>query len=204
MQISGGVLPDRKEVPYILEVGRAVRDRLGMATIPNGQAALVPPERGQMEELKEAGWQGVAFNLEVWDPRLWPGIVPGKAATRAGGLAGGPGACGPALWQGQRGVGAGGGPGAQGIPLGGGGVAGPAGHLRRPHPLDSHPPTRPWRATRRPRRPGTWSWRPGTWTSGRSRIWTRTATAPAASTTGTWPPCAGTWPRPGRSVPATT
>ena len=83
MQITGGVLTDRMEVPYILEVGRAVRDRLGVATIPSGQAVLVPPDRGQMEELKEAGWQGVAFNLEVWDPRLWPGIVPGKAATLA-------------------------------------------------------------------------------------------------------------------------
>ena len=26
------------------------------------------------------GGEGVAFNLEVWDPALWPGIVPGKAA----------------------------------------------------------------------------------------------------------------------------
>ena len=82
MQITGGVLPGRAEVPHILEVGRAVRERLGVETIPGSQAVLVPPpDPGGLEALREAGWQGVAFNLEVWDPRLWPGMVPGKAAT---------------------------------------------------------------------------------------------------------------------------
>jgi hypothetical protein len=74
------VLPGRAEVAYILEVGRAIKERLGADTIPGSQAVLVPPPSlKQIEELKEAGWQGVAFNLEVWDERLWPGIVPGKA-----------------------------------------------------------------------------------------------------------------------------
>ena len=82
MQVTGGVLPDRAEVDYILEVGRAVKEKLQVDTIPGGQAVLVPPSSvDHLEALKEAGWQGVAFNLEVWDPRLWPGIVPGKAAA---------------------------------------------------------------------------------------------------------------------------
>ena len=82
MQVTGGVLPDRVEVDYILDVGRAVKERLGVDSIPGSQAVLVPPPRlEQLEELREAGWQSVALNLEVWDPRLWPGVVPGKAAT---------------------------------------------------------------------------------------------------------------------------
>lgn len=81
MEITGGVLPERAEVPYILEVGRAIKERLGVNTIPGSQAVLVPPSTfEQMEALKDAGWAGVAFNLEVWDRRLWPGIAPGKAA----------------------------------------------------------------------------------------------------------------------------
>ncbi len=81
MQVTGGVLPCRAEVPHILEVGRAIKERLGVDIIPGSQAVLVPPvQLQQIEELKEAGWEGVAFNLEVWDERLWPGIVPGKAA----------------------------------------------------------------------------------------------------------------------------
>ncbi|MBI4334257.1 MAG: hypothetical protein HY673_23620 [Chloroflexi bacterium] len=81
MQITGGVLPRRAEVPYILEVGRAIQQRMGVSVIPGSQAVLAPPSSlEELEALKAAGWQGVAFNLEVWDERLWPGIVPGKAA----------------------------------------------------------------------------------------------------------------------------
>jgi hypothetical protein len=81
MEMTGGVLPDRAEVGYFLEVGRAIQECLGVETIPNSQAVMVPPAIHQLEELRRAGWQSVAFNLEVWDPRLWPGIVPGKAET---------------------------------------------------------------------------------------------------------------------------
>jgi hypothetical protein len=70
------------EVEYILEVGRSLKTRLGVDSIPGSQAVLVPPTRlEELDDIKEAGWQGVALNLEVWDPRLWPGVVPGKAAT---------------------------------------------------------------------------------------------------------------------------
>ena len=84
VQITGGVLPDRLEVEYILDVGRVLQQRLGVDTIPGSQAVLVPPTKmEELEDIKAAGWQGVAMNLEVWDPRLWPGIAPGKAATHS-------------------------------------------------------------------------------------------------------------------------
>lgn len=82
LQLTGGVLPERAEVPYFMEVGRAIKDRMGVGTIPGSQAVLVPPEDfRQIEELKASGWQRVAFNLEVWNEKMWHGIVPGKAAT---------------------------------------------------------------------------------------------------------------------------
>lgn len=82
LQITGGVLPGRAEVPYMLEVGRAIKDRLGVDSIPGSQAVLVPPSNlEEIDALREAGWEGVAFNLEVWDSKLWPGMAPGKAAT---------------------------------------------------------------------------------------------------------------------------
>lgn len=81
MQITGGVLPGRAEVGYIIEVGQAIRERLGVGAIPGSQAVLAPPPSlKEVEALRKAGWQGVAFNLEVWDEKLWPGIVPGKAS----------------------------------------------------------------------------------------------------------------------------
>lgn len=82
LQLTGGVLADRAEVHYFMDVGRAVKEGMGVDTIPGSQAVLVPPQDfRQIEELKESGWQGVAFNLEVWNKGMWPGIVPGKAAT---------------------------------------------------------------------------------------------------------------------------
>ncbi len=81
MQLTGGVLRERAEVRYFLDVGRAMQQRLGATTVPGSQAVLSPPESlDEIDALRDAGWEGVAFNLEVWDERLWPGFVPGKAA----------------------------------------------------------------------------------------------------------------------------
>jgi hypothetical protein len=81
MQLTGGVVAGRAEVPYFLEVGRAMRARLGVETVRGSQAVLCPPATlAEIDALRAAGWEGVAFNLEIWDERLWPGIVPGKAA----------------------------------------------------------------------------------------------------------------------------
>jgi hypothetical protein len=81
MQLTGGVLPGRAELGYFLDVGRAMQRRLGVAVVPGSQAVLAPPTRLEdLEALRDAGWEGVAMNLEVFDARLWPGIVPGKAA----------------------------------------------------------------------------------------------------------------------------
>ena len=81
MQLTGGVLPGQAELGYFLDVGRAMQRRLGVAVVPGSQAVLAPPARlEELEALREAGWEGVAMNLEVFDARLWPGVVPGKAA----------------------------------------------------------------------------------------------------------------------------
>jgi hypothetical protein len=81
MQLTGGVLPGQEELGYFVDVGRAMQRRLGVAVVPGSQAVLAPPARHEeLEALHEAGWEGVAMNLEVFDPRLWPGIAPGKAA----------------------------------------------------------------------------------------------------------------------------
>jgi hypothetical protein len=81
LEITGGILPRREEIGFVLETGRAVKERLGTATVPGGHAVIAPPEDlAQIDELKEAGWEYVFFNLEVWDPHFFAGICPGKAA----------------------------------------------------------------------------------------------------------------------------
>ena len=34
LQITGGVLPERVEVPYVMEVGKGIKERMGVETIP--------------------------------------------------------------------------------------------------------------------------------------------------------------------------
>jgi biotin synthase-related radical SAM superfamily protein len=81
LEITGGILPHREEIAFALETGRAVKERLGTATVPGGHAVIAPPDDfSQIDELKEAGWEYVFFNLEVWEPNLFAGICPGKAA----------------------------------------------------------------------------------------------------------------------------
>ena len=142
-----------------------------MDTIPGSQAVLVPPSSfGEIEDLRRAGWEGVAFNLEVWDPALWPGIVPGKAAEMsqdkgrealeyAVGIFGKGNVTSVLIagmepkkshwagveWLAQRGI--------YGVPI----------------PGARHPALR-WRVIRHPRPLGTWKWSPRPWTSGSSTV----------------------------------
>ncbi|MDR3313920.1 MAG: radical SAM protein [Oscillospiraceae bacterium] len=81
LEITGGILPRRAEIDFILETGKAVKQRLGTASIPNGHALLAAPnDLHQIDRLKEAGWEYVFFNLEVWDENFFKAYCPGKEA----------------------------------------------------------------------------------------------------------------------------
>jgi len=81
LEITGGILPKRAEVDFIINTGKAVRERLGVKTIPGGHALLAAPnDFSQIDALKDAGWEYVFFNLEVWNEHLFRGICPGKEA----------------------------------------------------------------------------------------------------------------------------
>jgi hypothetical protein len=79
LEITGGILPRRAEVDFIIDVGHAVCKALGTKTIPGGHCLLAAPnDLSQIEKLKEAGWEYIFFNLEVWNEHLFRGICPGK------------------------------------------------------------------------------------------------------------------------------
>jgi hypothetical protein len=81
MQLTGGVLPGQVELDYFVEVGQAIQKRLGVKTLHGSQAVFAAPQKLEdLERIRDAGWEGVAMNAEVFDEKLWPGIVPGKAA----------------------------------------------------------------------------------------------------------------------------
>ena len=79
LEITGGILPERAEVDFIINTGKAICECLGTKTIPRGHAILAAPgDFKQIDELKNAGWEYVFFNLEVWNEHLFRGICPGK------------------------------------------------------------------------------------------------------------------------------
>jgi len=78
--LTGGALRDqRKEAEIHAQVSEhlaRVRDtRHANLAIQVMSAAL---DDDGLERLKEAGVDEVCFNMEVWEERLWPEIVPGK------------------------------------------------------------------------------------------------------------------------------
>ncbi len=80
LNLTGGILPRRAEVPYLIAVGRALQAAFGEPIIPGSAATLTPPaDSAQIEELYDAGYAYLSFNLEVWDEHARAIYTPGKA-----------------------------------------------------------------------------------------------------------------------------
>jgi hypothetical protein len=80
LNLTGGILPRRAEVPYLIDVGRALQAAFGTPIIPGSAATLTPPQDlGQIDELYAAGYLYLSFNLEVWSEHARPIYTPGKA-----------------------------------------------------------------------------------------------------------------------------
>jgi hypothetical protein len=80
LNLTGGILPRRAEVPYLIEVGRALQAAFQMPIIPGSAATLTPPQDlAQIDELYAAGYAYLSFNLEVWNEHARPIYTPGKS-----------------------------------------------------------------------------------------------------------------------------
>lgn len=82
--ISGGFIPERREVEYYIDVAEAIQEYTGLQDF-NGTACIGAPEDLDIiDKYKEAGFSTIATNLEVWDERLFDVICPGKAQLCGG------------------------------------------------------------------------------------------------------------------------
>lgn len=79
--LTGGMHPEHKEHEYYIEVAKEVKERTGKDNVPGTVVISAPTELKKIEELKRAGFDSLAFNLEVWDRNIFAGICPGKART---------------------------------------------------------------------------------------------------------------------------
>jgi len=81
-RISGGFVPERRELEYYIDVVEEIRktypDFFGTAIIG------APNDFSVLPKYKEAGYSHVSHNIEVWDKNLFAHICPGKDKRNGG------------------------------------------------------------------------------------------------------------------------
>lgn len=84
LTISGGFIPERREVEYYLDVADAIKQATGLDDF-NGTACVgAPSDLDVFEKYKEAGFRTIATNMEVWSEKMFDVMCPGKAQECGG------------------------------------------------------------------------------------------------------------------------
>lgn len=77
-QLTGGFIPERREVDYYIDVAEAIQDATGLEDFRGNAVIGAPNDLTILEKYKEAGFTSVSMNLEVWDENFFKTICPGK------------------------------------------------------------------------------------------------------------------------------
>lgn len=84
LTITGGFVPERREVEYYLDVAESIKEELGTETF-NGTACIgAPLDLRVIEKYKEAGYSTISFNTEVWGNKYFEIMCPGKVEDCGG------------------------------------------------------------------------------------------------------------------------
>lgn len=84
VNVTGGFIPERRELDYYADVALEIRESTGLDDF-NGTAVIgAPLDLGVIEKYKEAGYRTIAMNIEIWDKNIFKTICPGKE-KRCGG-----------------------------------------------------------------------------------------------------------------------
>ena len=82
--ISGGFIPERREVEYYIDAAEAIQEHTGLMDF-NGTGVIgAPLDFDVFAKYKEAGYRTMATNIEVWNEKLFEVICPGKAQLCGG------------------------------------------------------------------------------------------------------------------------
>lgn len=82
--ISGGFIPERREVDYYVDVAESIKEHTGLEDF-NGTAVIgAPLDLGVIDRYKEVGYRTMAMNLEIWNKNIYKAICPGKDAQCGG------------------------------------------------------------------------------------------------------------------------
>lgn len=76
--ITGGFIPERREVEYYIDVAETIRDLTGLEDFGGTACVGAPEDLSVIEKYKEAGYSAISTNMEVWDENIFKTICPGK------------------------------------------------------------------------------------------------------------------------------
>lgn len=82
--LTGGFVPERRELEYYIDVAEAIKEKLGRDDF-NGTACIgAPLDLRIIEKYKEAGFSTISFNTEVWGKEWFNLINPVKVSACGG------------------------------------------------------------------------------------------------------------------------
>jgi hypothetical protein len=81
-RISGGFVPERRELEYYIDVAEEIKK-----TYPDFYGAAIigaPNDFSILAKYKEAGYSRISHNIEIWDKNIFAHICPGKDKRNGG------------------------------------------------------------------------------------------------------------------------
>ncbi|MDR1066265.1 MAG: nitrogen fixation protein NifB [Clostridiales bacterium] len=78
LTITGGFIPERREVDYYIDVAEAIQELTGLEDFGGTACIGAPLDLNVIDKYKEAGYNSIATNMEIWDSNMFKTICPGK------------------------------------------------------------------------------------------------------------------------------
>ena len=83
-RLTGGFIPERREVEYYLDVADEFKERTGQDKLHALTVIGAPHDLSVIYKHKEAGWSNLAINIEIWNDKIFDVICPGKSKQNGG------------------------------------------------------------------------------------------------------------------------
>jgi len=81
-RITGGFVPERRELEYYLDVADAIKEKY--STFYGCAVVGAPADLSVLSKYKEAGFENISTNIEVWDRNIFAAMCPGKEKRNGG------------------------------------------------------------------------------------------------------------------------
>jgi hypothetical protein len=81
-RITGGFVPERRELEYYLDVADAIKEKY--SSFYGCAVVGAPADLTVLSKYKEAGFANVSTNIEVWDRNIFAAMCPGKEKRNGG------------------------------------------------------------------------------------------------------------------------